>query len=73
MSLLRYCVWCRHQESNPGPTDYKEDAFNLYISGLQLFLLRAHALKATAYVRPTTVITRVNRAGDIANFTVSAR
>jgi len=29
VSLSRYCVWCRHQESNPGPTDYKEDALNL--------------------------------------------
>ena len=26
VSLLRYCVWCRHQESNPGPTDYKSVA-----------------------------------------------
>ena len=23
VSLFRYCVWCRHQESNSGPTDYK--------------------------------------------------
>ncbi|EGH14667.1 hypothetical protein PSYMP_28153, partial [Pseudomonas amygdali pv. morsprunorum str. M302280] len=49
------------QESNPGPTDYKEDAFNIYISGLQIFLLRANALKATANVRSMAVITWFSR------------
>ena len=26
VSLSRCSVWCRHQESNPGPTDYKSVA-----------------------------------------------
>ena len=27
MSASPCFVWCRHQESNPGPTDYKSDSF----------------------------------------------
>ncbi|RMV30559.1 hypothetical protein ALP12_200496 [Pseudomonas savastanoi pv. phaseolicola] len=50
-------IWCRHQESNPGPTDYKEGAFNLQINDLQLFLLRAHDVEAMTYVRSWRVIT----------------
>jgi hypothetical protein len=26
VSLSRCFIWCRHQESNPGPTDYKSVA-----------------------------------------------
>ena len=26
VSLSRCSIWCRHQESNPGPTDYKSVA-----------------------------------------------
>ncbi|EPM88768.1 hypothetical protein A221_03739, partial [Pseudomonas syringae pv. actinidiae ICMP 18801] len=56
-----------HQESNPGPTDYKEGAFNLYISGLQIFLLRGNVLKATACVRSMEFITWGKEA-DVAQF-----
>ena len=38
-------IWCRHQESNPGPTDYKLGAQNIQINGLQDSLLRAETPK----------------------------
>ena len=41
-------VWCRHQESNPGPTDYKEGALNRKINKLRDFLLRAFDKKTTS-------------------------
>ena len=33
-------VWCRHQESNPGPTDYKQAALYINFNELDGFLLR---------------------------------
>ena len=41
---LRF-VWCRHQESNPGPTDYKEGASSIQIKHLRDSLLRPDAPK----------------------------
>lgn len=58
----------RAHESSLRATDYKEDAFDLYISGLQFFLLRAYALKATIYVSSMAFITWVNRVCDVAHF-----
>jgi hypothetical protein len=31
-------IWCRHQESNPGPTDYKSGQLLNRIKGWRLFL-----------------------------------
>jgi len=33
-------MWCRHQESNPGPTDYKSGQLLNRIKGWRLFFVR---------------------------------
>jgi len=50
-------MWCRHQESNPGPTDYKEGALNNKINDLRDFLLRAWLTQALQRVRVLIPIT----------------
>ena len=38
---IPYKIWCRHQESNSGPTDYKSSGL-LFILIYKAFLLTAH-------------------------------
>jgi hypothetical protein len=51
-NLLWNLVWCRHQESNPGPTDYKEGALKIKINRLEISFLRGVALESAIYVSP---------------------
>ena len=50
-------VWCRHQESNPGPTDYKGDALNHKINELRSSVLRHGLDEAAVYVAFIPLIT----------------